>query len=681
MSFSVKKPAEKRRSSKKPEIEYYRPGVSRLSKKTSESEPGEARDGELQNISGDFRLNHGEPAVVPHSPPHTEHWVEEGMDAQLPKQPSVSGTTQQRRPRQKRPDQQIYIPKARQQHLEQQSHEDEHTRTEGVVSLDAINEELVGQAVEGELTSQEKGALGVQRLVDVVKGDSAPLRITLVNQNQGSKAASRARKHGDENCSWRHHEHASDHVPCTESHDDSLEWDYEGEMEMGPNSRQVNEDTGYHYGFDEEDVGSPPGEQHQQQRSPPDKKRNRRSGQNRNRSRNHSGREPQSPTRAGRDTAGQPTQDSRNVSKSQQKKHNHPKDPVTKDSHHRDLGAQHKKDDPSSRPQKSARALEKQDSKHLEKANPSPADNKNAPTAAKVKSAQRNTPKKTEELDATQKHVRDQLNERTFQGMVFTNSKFEPKGMPSDRGRHRSSSPEELQGSAKHRSRNGRSESMGDSCNHFRGNRDGRNQDRGHTKKDSHSSRDRHDSTDEEKKSGLRVTFSQNEKRTQKDDGRSKRDRCKKNSKDTASAEEISSPDTSRGGGLIRLPAKQAADTHSHANKPHSPVPVRGARGRGRGTGRGGTHRILYDPNNPKQHLQAQQAASQQQLHFHDPCEPTDYSPDPYRSANTYYYEQEYSTSPQARGDGFYHPYHPAYCESGAAFTDDIYNRDPYYHG
>ncbi len=169
---------------------------------------------------------------------------------------------------------------------------------------------------------------------------------------------------------------------------------------------------------------------------------------------------------------------------------------------------------------------------------------------------------------------------------------------------------------------------------------------------------------------------------------------------------------TAHGGGIIHLPPKScivtpSVDIHHQSHQGATggdprgqPVPVprgRGARGRG-------SHRILYDPNNPNK----SQPASSPQLQFHDPYDMADSpnstsGPPPFTpNLGDYYFDYqwhggtatpgyqydmtaygaEYSSSPQPQGDSFLYKYpaQGAYYDTGV-YHDDTYRNDPGYHG
>lgn len=157
-----------------------------------------------------------------------------------------------------------------------------------------------------------------------------------------------------------------------------------------------------------------------------------------------------------------------------------------------------------------------------------------------------------------------------------------------------------------------------------------------------------------------------------------------------------------RGGGIIRLPPppQETFDRNHVAFSPNTPTNLQSAprpmgptqawgqappQGRGRSNrGRGGTHRTLYDPNNPSKNTMS---TSPQQLHFQDPYDvprhmdspyPPGFSPQAEYFYNYPYYDYgtESSSSPK-QGDAFY-SYPPQYFDSGV-YADNTHE-DPYYH-
>ena len=213
------------------------------------------------------------------------------------------------------------------------------------------------------------------------------------------------------------------------------------------------------------------------------------------------------------------------------------------------------------------------------------------------------------------------------------------------------------------------------------------------------------------KKLSLKVTFAHNERQVKmlgdRDSSGERQDRVYGPSHEHVERHE-NIRGGGRGGGIIRLPSHQESSAHHRqSGQTQSPslYPVHRspgtgwaqspAQGRGRGRGRGGSHRTLYDPNNPTKST----TSGAQPLHFHDPHDPQAYQ-ESYQSSSfsptddyyynyptqgsvqtvqqSYYDSSEYSSSPQ-QGDGMFYHYHPAYMESTAC-ADDTYARDPYYH-
>ena len=216
----------------------------------------------------------------------------------------------------------------------------------------------------------------------------------------------------------------------------------------------------------------------------------------------------------------------------------------------------------------------------------------------------------------------------------------------------------------------------------------------------------------EGKKPSLKVTFAHNERQVKMLNNRGK------------PAEEPTSPvqsphgpvplhgRTGQGstGGIIRLPTQPQQPTQKPTEPQHIP-PSTSAGGpglihpppggshpnwnppqpRGRGSrGRGGSHRTLYDPNNPNKSTPAM-SSSPQQLHFHDPSYDAQkpayadpYAQGAFTATSDYYYNYQaqgfhdygdYSSSPQ---QGEMHYNHQAqYFESGT-YTDNAHE-DPYY--
>lgn len=262
-----------------------------------------------------------------------------------------------------------------------------------------------------------------------------------------------------------------------------------------------------------------------------------------------------------------------------------------------------------------------------------------------------------------------------FTGMVITNSRFEQKSGQQSAASKEEDSPER---NADKKGRN-RSQRSGD-----RGQRRERNRS-GPKKESSPPSRKPSRSSAEP---GLDDSRENAAKRSPKADS-AQRQPSVDSSKDKKNSQNLHLAQNVHPGGLIHLPAgamSMASPSGDHRQGSSQPMAVPGRRGRGRGRG---SHRTLYDPNNPTKH-------TSQPLHFHDPYEPqsspdTPFSPHdasygypmmggphmgPLYSPLTGDQYQEYTVTGSPHGEGYKHPYH----QEGVHLLDDTYTRDPYYH-
>jgi hypothetical protein len=133
------------------------------------------------------------------------------------------------------------------------------------------------------------------------------------------------------------------------------------------------------------------------------------------------------------------------------------------------------------------------------------------------------------------------------------------------------------------------------------------------------------------------------------------------------------SPNCPHLGGLLHLPAGTSLSSSTQ------PVAVP-SRGKGRSSRGRGSHRVLYDPNNPQKRRNTQA--------FQDSFETSGspgspYSPNPHdmpgfaRYAHDHWCtQQEYTMTGSPHAEGYRH-----YHQEGGHLPDDTYTRDPYYHG
>ena len=130
---------------------------------------------------------------------------------------------------------------------------------------------------------------------------------------------------------------------------------------------------------------------------------------------------------------------------------------------------------------------------------------------------------------------------------------------------------------------------------------------------------------------------------------------------------------SARGGGILHVTPGQLRGADSVRGSHGSSTSPRG--GRGRGAARGGTHRVLYDPNNPEKAMPPAPHLTQSHDPYDMSADTYQYSPETFYRPVSDLSDTDHTGSPQGRGDGFYgHNYRET------AYVDDTYSPEGF-HG